>query len=80
MKMTLLFTLVLMFVGCKGSATVQVTNKNSPVTAVTTMPLNSHLYSVIHDEHEYVIFLGIYGGGIIHSPKCGCSLTTTKKE
>lgn len=75
MRITLIFASILLSIACKGSATVQVNTKNSSETSV---PGGGSLYSVIHDEHEYIVFG--YQGGILHSPKCACNLTITKEE
>jgi hypothetical protein len=61
--------------GCRKYTTAQTEDTTSLVITQTELPYNyGYLYSVVHDEHEYVVFVGAYKGGIgiIHSPKCDC--------
>ena len=48
--------------------------KAQPPRSTTVLDRVSELFTVVHDEHLFVIYRGYGQGGLVHHPSCPCLL------
>lgn len=82
MKNILIFFVIILCLGCsnvykeKTNVDKEIYNTDS-VTAVKSINLDgvNEVYLVEFEGHQYIIYNGLYKGGIIHAEHCPCKNT-----
>ena len=67
MKIATIAALLLMMVGCTGAEP----DPDGEATVYTRVGASASVYTVIHDEHRFVLGCGS-GTALLHHPSCPC--------
>lgn len=67
------YTLAIASALCLAGCGVKDDSESAPLTEkYFKKSISENIYSIEIEGHEYIIFEGVYKGGIIHSESCPC--------